>query len=487
VQAHDGTTNHATSRRNSVAPNARRPHTVACRSRPRRYSDLYDHGRPRRRVIRAIGLSLVPLPQPHLTGTISGRRRVPARPVHPSFHDPRFTFLLVGQSVNWVGSWAAGIVLWGFAAYHFSASPEAISFTVLCWSGPPAVLTVLTGGLTDRFGPRVMLIVGYLCSAATSLGMAAAGSLLLLDVMAAACGAARSLCGPASSALPTRVVESDDLLAANSLLGVTRSIGQVAGPLVASVLMATTGFRIAFVADAVTYLVGVLVMFPLPVLPLPVLTREPHDPREAGAAGAGRSAYVRLRRTTAGAAAVARDPGLRRVAVARMGVIFTSGAFLVVEPLYARHVLARPPSQFALFEAAIGIGAIVTGLALPVIRRRLPASGSAVRLMAAGAISYGMAAALFTGTPWVPVAYLGAFAWGAGGTVFYTVAATALQRLAPAGTLGRVAGVISTAESATETVSMPAAGALVAVAGLRPGALVLAAVAVTAGAGCLFA
>jgi MFS family permease len=409
----------------------------------------------------------------------SGRRRVPARPVHPSFHDPRFTFLLVGQSVNWVGSWAAGIVLWGFAAYHFGASPEAISFTVLCWSGPPAVLTVFTGGLTDRFGPRVMLIVGYLCSAATSLGMATAGSLLLLDVMAAACGTARSLCGPASSALPTRVVESDDLLAANSLLGVTRSIGQVAGPLVASVLMAATGFRIAFVADAVTYLVGVLVVFPLPVLPLP------HEPRESGAADTGRSAYVRLRRTTAGAAAVAREPGLRRVAVARMGVIFTSGAFLVVEPLYARDVLARPPSQFALFEAAIGIGAIVTGLALPVIRRRLEATRSAVRLMAAGAISYGMAAALFTGTPWVPVAYLGAFAWGAGGTVFYTVAATALQRLAPAGTLGRVAGVISTAESGTETVSMPAAGALVAVAGLRPGALALAAVAVTAGAACL--
>jgi hypothetical protein len=52
--------------------------------------------------------------------------------------------------------------------------------------------------------------------------------------------------------------------------------------------------------------------------------------------------------------------------------------------------------------------------------------------------------------------------------VFYSLAATALQRLAPAGTLGRVAGVISIAESATETASMPLAGALVAVAGIRP-------------------
>jgi MFS family permease len=409
-----------------------------------------------------------------------GARRVPARPVRPSFRDPRFAFLLVGQSVSWVGSWAASIVLWGFAAYHFGASPEAISVTALCWSGPPIVLTAFTGRLTDRFGPRAMLIVGYLCSATTSLGMATAGSLMSLDIMAAACGAARALCTPASSALPARVVDPGDLLAANSLLGVTASIGQVAGPLAASVLMAVAGFRTAFAADAATYLVSVLVMIPLPVLPWP------DDSQSAGAAATGRSecGVPWLRKATAGAVTVARDPGLRRVTLARIGVIFTSGAFLVIEPLYARHVLSRPPSQFALFEAAIGVGAIVTGLALPVIRRRLPVTRPALEVMAAGAISYGLTAVLFTGTPWIPVAYIGAFAWGASGTVFYTVAATTLQRLAPAGTLGQVAGVISTAESTIENLSMPLAGVLLAATGIRAGALVLAAAAVAAGAGC---
>ena len=402
-------------------------------------------------------------------------------PVRPAIRDPRFALLLVGQSLNWVGSWVGSIVLWGFAAYQFGASPEAISVTALCWAGPPVVLTAFTGGLTDRFGPRVMLTVGYLCSAATSLGMATAGSLVLLDIMAVACGAARSLCSPASSALPARVFGSDDLLAANSLLGVTSAIGQVAGPLAASVLMAATGFRVAFAADATMYLVGALVIFPLPLLPLP------EQPRGAGTGAAEQSAagISRSRRATAGAAAVVRDPGLRRVAIARMGVIFTSGAFLVVEPLYTRHVLDRPSSQFALFEAVTGIGAVITGLVLPVIRRRLPGTRSPVRLLAAGAVSCGLAAALFTGTPWVSVAYLGAFVWGACGTVFYVAAATTLQRLAPAGKLGRVAGVISSAESTTESISMPAAGALVAVAGLRPGALILAAVAVAAGGACL--
>ena len=402
----------------------------------------------------------------------SGVRRVPARRVHPSLRDPRFAFLVVGQSVNSVGSWASAIVLWGFAAYRFNASPEAISVTVVCWSVPPAVLGPLTGALADRFGPRAMMIAGYLAAAAAALAMAAAGSLAFLDVMAAAYGVARSLSGPAASALPPRVVEADDLLAANSLLGVTSSIGQIGGPLAASVLLATVGFGAAFVADAATYLAGVIVLLPLPLLPLPAESRS----------AAGRP---RLRTAAAGAVAVARDPGLRLVALAGMAVMFTSGAFLVVEPLYARHVLGRPASQFALFEAAIGIGAIVTGLALPRVGGRLSGTGSTTKALAGGAIGYGLAAALFTGTTWIPAAYFGAFAWGASGMVFYTVAATTLQRLAPAGTLGRVAGVISTAESASETASMPLAGAVVAIAGIRGGALAVAAVAVAAGVGCL--
>jgi hypothetical protein len=80
----------------------------------------------------------------------------------------------------------------------------------------------------------------------------------------------------------------------------------------------------------------------------------------------------------------------------------------------------------------------VTGLLLPVIRRRGPRTRSPRWLLTAGAAGCGLAAALFTGTPWVPIAYLGALIWGACGTAFYAVAATTLQRLAPAGKLAHI-------------------------------------------------
>lgn len=401
-------------------------------------------------------------------------RRHPARPVRPSVRDPRFALLLAGQSAGWVCSWAAALVLWGYAAYRFGAGPEALSVTALCWSGPPVVLTAFTGGLADRFGPRAMLAAGYLCSAAASLAMTAAGSLAALDVTALACGAARSVCTPASGALPARVTAPEDLLAANALLGTAASAGQVAGPLLASVLMAASGFRAAFTADAVLYVVNALAVLPLPDLPAP------------GEPGGG---AVPLRRAAGGALAVARDPGLRRVVLARTGVVFTSGAFLVAEPLYVRSVLHRPAGQFALLEAATGAGAVITGLVLAAVRRRPPGSGrpagrAGATAMGRAAAGCGLAAALLAGTGWLPAAYAGAAVWGAAGTVFSAVAATVLQRLAPPGALGRVSGLVSSAESATEAASLPAAGAVIAVAGLRTGALLLAAVAVAAGTAC---
>ncbi|HMG64435.1 MAG TPA: hypothetical protein VK599_15950, partial [Streptosporangiaceae bacterium] len=132
------------------------------------------------------------------------------RPVRPSLRDPRFALLLAGESVNSIGGWACAIVLWGFAAYRFNASPYAVSVTIVCWAAPPAVLSPLMGVLVDRLGARTALAAGYQAAAAAALGLAAAGSLAVLDIAAAGSGVTRSLTGPAGRALPPRIVAADE-------------------------------------------------------------------------------------------------------------------------------------------------------------------------------------------------------------------------------------------------------------------------------------
>jgi MFS family permease len=394
----------------------------------------------------------------------------PARlvgPVRPSFRDLRFALLLAGETVNSVGGWASAIVLWGFAAYRFNASPYAVAVTVMCWAAPAAALSPLMGVYVDRFGPKQALLAGYVAAAAASLGMAAAGSLVQLDVAAVAYGMTRALASPAAAALPPRIVASDDLVAANSLLGASGSAGQVVGPLVASAAMALFGFRAAFVLDAVSYLIGALVILPLPILP----ADEEQSPGW-------------LHELRAGIALVGRRGPLRLVTLVLAAITFTSGAFLVVEPLYARHVLHRPPSQFALFEAAIGIGAILGGLAMARIGDRLGSRLGGWKILSAGAAGYGLAACVFAGTTSIAVAYAGAFAWGIAGALFYTVALTTLQRVAPVQAHGRVMGVTATIQSATDTIGQPLGGVTLAALGIRAGALSLAGVSVLAGACC---
>jgi MFS family permease len=366
--------------------------------------------------------------------------------------------------VNSVGGWASAIVLWGFAAYRFNASPYAVSVTIMCWAAPSAVLSPVMGVWVDRLGPRRALVAGYAAAACAALGMAAAGSLPQLDAAAVAYGITRALAGPAAAALPPRIVVSDDLLAANSLLGASAAAGQVAGPLAASAALALSGFQAAFVLDAATYLIGAVVVLPLPVLPA--------DDKESPGWRHELAEGIRL--------AWRRGP-VRLITLMIAAVTFTSGAFLVVEPLYARHVLHRPPSQFALFEAAAGTGGILAGLVISRTGTRL----GGPKTLPASAIGYGLAACAFIGTASVPVAYAGAFAWGITGALFSAVAVTTLQQAAPVHAHGRIMGLTATIQSAADTIGQPLGGVTLAALGIQAGALGLASVSLAAGLTCL--
>ena len=174
---------------------------------------------------------------------------------------------------------------------------------------------------------------------------------------------------------------------------------------------------------------------------------------------------------------MARHRKVQLIVMISAAVTFTSAAFLVVEPLYARHVLHRPPSQFALFEAAAGIGAILASLVIPRLKDRLTGS----RVLGASGACYGLAACLFTGTAVVPVAYVGAFIWGIAGAVFGTVAITTLQQVSPQQAHGRIMGVTTAIGSWVETLGLPLSGVTLGALGIRAGAVVLAGVAVVAG------
>ena len=376
------------------------------------------------------------------------------------FRNRRFALLFAGQAVNGIGSWAALIALWGFAAYKFDSGGSQIALIALCWSAPAAVLGPLVGVPIDRLGPRRVLIAAYLGAAVAAASMAFASSFEQLAAIAVVYGVTKAFSMPAADSLPPRIVESKDLLAANALLGAAHESAIVFGPLVAAAAIAVGGLRAAFFVDAATYLIGVAVVVPLVLSPI--------EPRER----------VRLRRELAqGLRLTAETPLLRYVLLLAFAVFVTWAAFVVVEPLYARDVLDRPASQFAFFQVAFGIGLVATGLTLPRLGDRV----AGVRPLALAVVLSGLTAGIYVGTHSVLVAYVGVFLWGVDVAFFAAPSRTLLQRGSPVWAHGRVLALYRTAHSVADVIALPLTGLLIARIGVQAAGLAVAVLATTAG------
>jgi MFS transporter, DHA3 family, macrolide efflux protein len=380
-------------------------------------------------------------------------------PVH-LFRTRSFAFLFIGEAVNGIGSWTALIGLWGFAAYRFHSGAGEIALLALCWSAPAALLGPLTGLPIDRLDPKRVLVVAYLASAMAATAMAFAGSLTQLAVLATLYGVCKAFSTPAADALPPRIVAPDDLLAANALLGAAQESAIVFGPLVAAVAIAVGGLQAAFVIDAATYLVGVAVVAPL------ALSAVVSPPRP------------RLRtELTEGLSLARQTPVLRYVLTLSSAVFLTWAAFVIVEPLYARDVLHRPASQFALFQVAFGTGLILTSLVLP----RLGARVAGARSLAIAVLLSGLTAAAYVGTHDVRMAYLGVFGWGVDVAFFAAPSRTVLQRAAPAHAHGRILSLYRTSHSVADVLAIPLTGLFVGIVGVQVAGLSMAAFASLAG------
>jgi MFS family permease len=372
----------------------------------------------------------------------------------------QFLLLFVGEAINGIGSWAALIALWGYAAYKFDSGPTEIAWLGLAWSAPAALVGPLVGVPIDRLGPRKVLVWTYAAASAIALAMAFSstyGQLLALSVIY---GVTVAFAHPAGAALPPRLVDDADLLSANALLGAAQESSIVFGPLLAAGVIAVWGVRAAFLADALTYWVGIAVLLPL---------RLRHVAMEA---------RTRLRTEIAEGVRQARSrPVVRFVFAISASVFLCWSTFLVVEPIYVREILHRSPSLLGLFQTAFGVGMVGTGLLLPRLGDRV----ATPRVLAVSVLLSGFTAVAYVGTRLIAVAFVGVFLWGVDVAFFSAPSRTLLQRATPASSHGRVLSLFNTVESWVAMLAIPLAGLVASAVGVQGLAFIVGAIATTAG------
>jgi MFS family permease len=149
---------------------------------------------------------------------------------------PGFGPLLAGQAVNSVGNWVAIIAIWGFASFQFDAGAGDIALLFVALSLPGALLGPLLGLPIDRLGPRRTLILANGLGFLNALALTQAGSYHALILLALPLGLIEALASASLDALPPRLVDDEDLVAANALLGGAQDLAIVVGPVVAALV-----------------------------------------------------------------------------------------------------------------------------------------------------------------------------------------------------------------------------------------------------------
>lgn len=360
----------------------------------------------------------------------------------PLRHGP-FRLLYAGQVISNLGDWLDLLALLTLIAYRWRLGAAALAALTMAQLLPLAVVAPLAGVLVDRWPRRATMLGCDLGRAAIVLGLVWAPHLPAVVALVLAKMTLSTFFDPARQVAIRATVPEDDLLAASSLGRLSVNATKVLGPALGGLLVAATGPRAAFVADALTFLASAAILSRLPRL------------APAAAPDGGRRAPRFWREFRAGFACIVR---YRPLAIA---VAAATAEMLIVESNDSLTVLAfkglgMGEALVGLAIGASGLGNVAGALALGQWGRRVPALG----LMGGGKVLVGvvelgiggaLVAGLAGGGAWVPLIVVN----GIGFAAIWVAYGYILQRETPPDLLGRVSAAATALQTAAGLAGPP--------------------------------
>ncbi|WP_283134515.1 MFS transporter [Rhizohabitans arisaemae] len=317
----------------------------------------------------------------------------------------------------------------------------AVSLLLLVGDFVPSLLSPIAGAISDRFDlKRVMIFCEIGQGVIIALIAFSLPPLPLLLVLVGLRAIGGQIFLPASRAAIPALVRDKDLETANSTLGFGTNAAEALGPLVAAALFPFIGIRGVLFVDAASFLIAGALLFTLKSIP-PV-------PAEGG------EKVSLLQDAKSGLGYIWSAKVVRVIALGFCAIVAFNGVDDVALLVLAKEDFAAGDSGAALLLSAVGIGLLV-GYALTA---RYSTRVSLVTLLVIG-FAVSSIGNLLTGLAWaVAAAFTTQFIRGFGIAAMDVATNTMLQRLVPAGMLGRVFGNLYGAIGVAAAVSYIAGG-----------------------------
>jgi MFS family permease len=171
--------------------------------------------------------------------------------------------LLLGAGlVSMAGDWVLGVGL-AYSVYALTGSTLASSAALLSSFVPQVVVGSVAGVFVDRWDRKRTMVVANLVLAVGLLPLllvAGTDRIWLVYVVLAGESMVEVFFAPAEQALLPRVVPDEELVPANAVNGQVRNLARLVGSGVGGMAAAWGGITTVAVVDAVTFLVGALLI-----------------------------------------------------------------------------------------------------------------------------------------------------------------------------------------------------------------------------------
>jgi MFS family permease len=320
--------------------------------------------------------------------------------------------------------WAHFVALGVFA--YAEGGTAAVGIAGLVRLLPAAIVAPLASSLGDRFRRERFLVVtaliGGLALAGSAVAFFAGPSEPAVYALAAVVGISSTLFRPGMQAiLPSLARTPEELIASNGATSTIESLGTLAGPLLAGVLVATADPGVVFAVAGGALLAAAALLAPLRV----------EGVIQPTAAGDARELVL------GGFRAVTRSPGPRLIAGLMAAQGFVRGCLNVLIVVAVFQVLHTSEGAVGYLTAALGVGGLIGALGAVTLEGRRLAEPLGIAL-----VFWGLPIALVGPKPYLPAALLLLAVVGAANSVEDVAGFTLLQRIVPDDVLSRVLGVV---------------------------------------------
>jgi MFS family permease len=351
-----------------------------------------------------------------------------ALPSHYFLNGP-FVWLLIGEAIAAIATWALLAAEFSDAAFRYDASPTQLFILWAAYSAPFIILTPFQSLVVDRWSPKWMNFGGYILTLLAIWPAMAGHSVEALYVSMFALGIANASIQPARSALTGLIVEERDLVRANGMLGAGLQVAGILGPLVGGILIGASGestgvYILAFASSVIA-------------LPFFAMVRDARHGADVPP--------MRFRDLADGMVSTVRHTELRILLYLSFSMFVALAVFVALEPLLIRNTMHLEQQAVSFIWAANAVGALIGSLELTRTKER---RGGELPLIGVAFVIAGTGLLIYVGFATYALAIVGSVIAGVGFSRFFAPSLALIQRVSSPEERGRVTAVFSILEEA---------------------------------------